>query len=137
MSDHLDFELVSPVKKLLGKPVAMVTIPGAEGDFGVLPGHAPLMTTLRPGVIETYNGDQIADRIFVAGGFAEVTAERCTVLAQEATPVADLHRPRIEETIRQLTADLAAAEAEPKRAAIGQQLAIAQAKLEAATTAAH
>ena len=64
----------------------MVVVPGTEGNFGVLPGHAPLISTIRPGTIDIYEGNAIAERIFVAGGIAEVTPERCTVLADEAMP---------------------------------------------------
>lgn len=129
MADQLMFELVSPVKKLIGKTVAMVTVPGSEGDFGVLIGHAPVIATLRPGVIEVYEGEQISDRIFVAGGFAEVTPERCAVLAEEAVPVADLSRPDIDAEIKQLQTALAETE-ESDRDALTQKLVVAQAKLE-------
>ncbi len=127
----LQFDLVSPVKKLLGKTVTMVTVPGSEGDFGVLIGHAPVMATLRPGVIEVYEGDTITDRIFVAGGFAEVTAERCAVLAQDAVLVAELSRADLSIEIKQLQADLAEAD-ETARDSIGQKIVVAQAKLELA-----
>ena len=68
----------------------MVVVPGAEGDIGVLPNHSPLICTVRPGVIKVYEGDKVNDEIFVAGGFCEVSTERCTVLAEEAVMVADL-----------------------------------------------
>lgn len=127
----IQFDLVSPTRKLLGKAVTMVTLPGSEGDFGVLAGHAPVIASLRPGVIEVYDKDAISDRIFVAGGFAEVTAERCAVLAQDAVPVSDLSRAAIDAEIKQLREDLAEAD-ESDRDAIGQKIAVAQAKLELA-----
>lgn len=133
MAEQLAFELVSPVKKLLGKAVSMVTMPGTEGDFGVLPGHAPLIATLRPGVIEVMEGDKITDRIFVAGGFAEVTSTRCTVLAQEAIPVAELSRAKHEEALRQLDAAFASADTNDARQKLTEQRAILQAKSEAAS----
>ena len=86
----VSFELVSPERLLLSEEVAMVVVPGAEGDFGVLPGHAPLISTLRPGVIATWENDAVDRRIFVAGGFAEVVDDRCTVLAEEALPVEEI-----------------------------------------------
>lgn len=86
----LDLEIVSPERSLLSKPVDMVVIPGTEGDIGVLPGHSKLITSLRGGVIEIYENDRITDRFFVSGGFAEVTEERCTVLADAIQPLADL-----------------------------------------------
>ena len=65
----------------------MVVVPGSEGDFGVLHGHAPLISTVRPGVIEVFQGNKVEQRFLVVGGFAEVTPERCTVLADEADAV--------------------------------------------------
>ena len=64
----------------------MVVVPGSEGDFGVLHGHAPLISTVRPGVLEVFQGNKVEQRFLVVGGFAEVTPERCTVLADEAVP---------------------------------------------------
>ena len=92
MADQVEFELVSPERLLLSRPVDMVVVPGGDGDFAVLPGHALLMSTVRGGVIDMYEGDTISTRIFVAGGFVEVTAERCTVLAEEAIPLDDIDR---------------------------------------------
>jgi ATP synthase F1 epsilon subunit len=85
MADKVEFELVSPEKLLVSQPVDMVVVPGSEGNFGVLAGHAPFISTIRPGVIDIFEGDRIIDRIFIAGGFAEVTETRCTVLAEQAT----------------------------------------------------
>jgi F-type H+-transporting ATPase subunit epsilon len=96
MAEKLQFELVSPEKLLLSEQVGMVVVPGTEGNFGVLPGHALLISTVRPGVIDVYEDTTVTERIFVAGGFAEVTAERCTVLADEAVPVSSLDRGEIE-----------------------------------------
>ena len=86
----LDLEIVSPEKSLLSRPVDMVVIPGTEGDIGVLPGHSKLITSLRGGLVDLYENDRITDRFFVSGGFAEVTEERCTVLADEIITLADL-----------------------------------------------
>ena len=72
MADKLQFELVSPEKLLLSEPVGMVIVPGTEGNFGVLPGHAPLISTIRPGTIDIYENRQIIRRIFITGGIAEV-----------------------------------------------------------------
>jgi len=84
MPDRLQFELVTPERLLLSEMVEMVVIPGTEGNFGVLPGHAPLISTIRPGMIEIYEGQTVTRRVFVVSGLAEVTPERCTVLADEA-----------------------------------------------------
>jgi F-type H+-transporting ATPase subunit epsilon len=118
MAEKLQFELVSPEKLLLSEAVAMVVVPGTEGNFGVLPGHALLISTVRPGVIDVYSDEQtrISERIFVAGGFAEVTPERCTVLADEALPLSSLDRGDIEQQARNLTATLASINEQAARA---------------------
>jgi F-type H+-transporting ATPase subunit epsilon len=90
MAEKIQFELVSPAKLLISSPVDMVVVPGTEGDFGALPRHAPVIATVRPGVIDVHDGGKVSNRIFVAGGFAEVNEERITVLAEEAIPVAEL-----------------------------------------------
>jgi F-type H+-transporting ATPase subunit epsilon len=102
MAERLLFELVSPERLLLSEEVDMVVVPGSEGNFGVLKGHSLLISTLRPGVIDVYEGQVVTDRIFVAGGFAEVTPERCTVLADEAVAVTDLDATAVEANLRQL-----------------------------------
>ena len=103
MAEKVKFELVSPEKILLSDTVEMVVIPGAEGNFGVLPGHAPLISSVRPGTIEVYEGNNIAERIFIAGGFAEVTPERCTVLADEAVTVSSLDKGAVEAELTEAT----------------------------------
>ncbi len=86
MAETLEFELVSPAKLLVSEPVEMVVVPGSEGAFGVLPLHAPTLSTLRPGFIDVYKGGEIAERYLVTGGFAEVTRTTCTVLVDDAIP---------------------------------------------------
>jgi len=100
MAGQLTFELVSPERLLLSTDVEMVVVPGDEGDFGVLAGHAPLVSTVRSGVIDVYESESISDRIFVAGGFAEVLAGRCTVLAEEAINLKEVEKSTVEERIR-------------------------------------
>ena len=97
MAELLDFELVSPERRLAKAKVAMVVVPGAEGDFGVLPGHAPVMSTIRPGAIAIYEAESntLTRRIFVDGGFAEVTPEGLTILAESATPVSDIDPAKV------------------------------------------
>jgi len=102
----VQFELVSPEKLLLSDDVEMVVVPGAEGDFGVLPGHAPMISTVRPGVIHVFEGGSVKSRIFVAGGFAEVTAERCTVLAEEAVPLDEIDRAGVEKDLQDANDDI-------------------------------
>ncbi|MFM8678801.1 MAG: F0F1 ATP synthase subunit epsilon [Alphaproteobacteria bacterium] len=129
MADKVEFELVSPERLLLSRSVDMVVVPGAEGDFGVLRGHAPLISTLRLGVIDVHDAGGVSDRIFVAGGFAEVTAERCTVLAEQAGPVADLARGRIEGELKSLRDSLAVADGDAERVALAARIMVAEAKL--------
>lgn len=89
MADKISFDLVSPEQLLLSEAADMVTIPGSEGDIGVMAGHTPVITTLRPGVI-TVSGGKNAQKFLVLGGFAEITQEKLTVLAEDAIPAADL-----------------------------------------------
>ena len=101
VESRVAFELVSPERLLISESVDMVVVPGEEGDFGVLVRHAPLVSTVRPGVIRVYNDNQVTEQIFVAGGFAEVTPARLTVLAEEALPLADIDRGAVEHGRRQ------------------------------------
>ena len=97
----VNLEIVTPDRLLLSRPVDMVVIPASEGDMGVLEGHSPAIVILRGGIIALYEGERVTDQMYVAGGFAEVTPERCTVLANEVLAPADLSR---EEGERRLTA---------------------------------
>lgn len=135
MADKVSFELVSPARLLLSEDVDMVVIPGAEGDFGVLPEHAPLVSSIRPGVINVYDGNDISQRIFVAGGFAEVTPEGCTVLAEEAVAVGDIDRAAVESDLGNLRDDLSDAKDEAEAGAIARRIAVAEAKIAAADAA--
>ncbi len=99
MADRIAFELVSPERLLLSVEADMVVVPGAEGDFAVLVGHQPMISLLRPGSIDVYDGDKIAERVFVAGGFVEVTGEKLVVLAEEATAFRDVDRAALAERI--------------------------------------
>ncbi|HEY6430924.1 MAG TPA: ATP synthase F1 subunit epsilon [Acetobacteraceae bacterium] len=104
-------EIVSPERLLMSRPVDMVVIPASEGDMGVLEGHTPMIVMLRGGVISLYEGEQVTERLFVAGGFAEVTPERCTVLANETIPVAELQRAEGERRLAEAEAALAQVDA--------------------------
>jgi F-type H+-transporting ATPase subunit epsilon len=100
MPERVQFELVTPKRLLLSEMVEMVVVPGTEGNFGVLPGHAPLISSIRPGTIDVYEGQTITRRIFVVSGIAEVTPERCTVLADEALSPDELDRGSIEAELQ-------------------------------------
>ena len=106
MADTFDLELVSPEKLLLSRPVEMATIPAAEGEMGVLPGHAPMIVALRGGVIAVRENGAETERLFVMGGFAEITPTRVTVLAEEATPVANVSRAEAERRVAEAQAAL-------------------------------
>jgi len=106
MAERVQFELVTPERLLLSEMVEMVVVPGTEGNFGVLPGHAPLISSIRPGTIDVYEGQTITRRIFVVSGIAEVTPERCTVLADEALPPDELDRGTIEAELQTVEGNL-------------------------------
>ena len=106
MADRLQFELVTPERLLLSEMVEMVVVPGAEGNFGVLPGHAPLISSIRPGTIDIYEGQTVIRRIFVVSGTAEVTPERCTVLADEAMAPDEVDRGAIEAELQTVQGNL-------------------------------
>ncbi len=131
-----EFELISPERLLLSEPVDMAVIPGSEGDFGVLAGHSLLISTLRPGVIEVWQGEQVTERLFVGGGFAEVTETRCTVLADEAIPVSELDVTAAQADYDRLKAEFDAAD-EASQTAAELRLAVAEAKLVATGRTPH
>ena len=131
MADNIDFELVSPERLLLSVAVEMVVVPGSEGDFGVLAGHAPMITGVRTGVISTYEEGRIDKRIFVAGGFAEVTPDRCTVLAEEAVLLDDAARAAAEARLRTVEDELSIADTDDERDALHGKRDIARALLAA------
>ena len=109
----------------------MVVVPGDEGDFGVLPGHAPLLSTVRPGVILVYEGREVSERIFVAGGFAEVTRERCTVLAELAMPVSEIDSAQTERDLHTAREDVDLASTDHEREIAVRRVDVAQAMLDA------
>ncbi len=123
----LHFELVSPQKLVFSGEVEQVDVPGAEGDFGVLPRHSPLISTLRPGIIRVFEGREVKQRIFVAGGFAEVTAARCTVLAEEAVPVGEIDAAKIDQELKNLGEDLADAKSDEEKAVIARRIKVREA----------
>ena len=114
------FELVSPERRVMSEPARMVTIPGTEGDFGVLAGHMPLIATIRPGVVEIVAANDAAPRrVFIAGGFADVNATSCTVLAEEAVDIAALDAVALEGEAATLREDLNKADNGARGAARG------------------
>jgi F-type H+-transporting ATPase subunit epsilon len=130
-------EIVSPERLLLSRPVDMVVIPASEGDMGVLEGHTPMIVMLRGGTIDLYEADRITDRLFVDGGFAEITPERCTVLADHVMPLAEVNRTDAEQRLAEAEAAYEAADKSNvaiEDAALD-RLQSARARVEAATGA--
>jgi F-type H+-transporting ATPase subunit epsilon len=122
----LSFRLVMPERELLNTEADMVVVPGVEGDFGVLHGHAPLISIVRPGVLEVFQGSKVEQRFMVAGGFAEVTPERCTVLADEAVPFEQVTAEQLVERQRAAERDLVDAATDAEKAAAQKELAVAK-----------
>ncbi|NBX66539.1 MAG: ATP synthase F1 subunit epsilon [Proteobacteria bacterium] len=128
MAQTFKFELVSPEEKLISEDVAMVTVPGEEGVFGVLAGHSPLLSSLNMGVVEMRRDEASQPRrIFVSGGFADVGPKHCTVLAQDATDLTLVDVTKLEAEITKLQSDALAAEGFEKTR-LEARLAVAQAK---------
>jgi F-type H+-transporting ATPase subunit epsilon len=105
MADKLNFALVSPERELFHGDVDQVVVPGSEGEFGVLPNHAPVMSVIKPGALRVIDGGS-ERRIFVNGGFADVTPDGLTVLAEEAIDLADVDSAEIEQQLKNAQDDL-------------------------------
>jgi F-type H+-transporting ATPase subunit epsilon len=144
MAERVQFELVTPERLIISTEVEMVVVPGTEGNFGVLPGHAPLISTIRPGTVDLYEGRAITERIFVVGGIAEVTPERCTVLADEAMAPDSLDRGALDAELTEIDGNLPSLREQVARAAgtererllaelrlLERQASVARAKLQA------
>jgi F-type H+-transporting ATPase subunit epsilon len=114
MADKLHFALVSPERELFNGEVDHVVVPGSEGEFGVLPNHAPVMSVIKPGALRVIDGG-VERRIFVNGGFADVTPEGLTVLAEEAIDIADIDTAELEQQLKNAQEDLRDANSEDKR----------------------
>jgi F-type H+-transporting ATPase subunit epsilon len=108
------FDLVSPEKLLLSAQADMVTVPGSEGYMGVMAGHAPVVTTLRAGMIDV-NVDGKDDRYFIRGGFAEIGPAKLTVLAEEAIPMTELDIAVLDQRIADAQEDELAADNDADR----------------------
>ncbi len=125
MADKLHFALVSPERELFNGEVDHVVVPGSEGEFGVSPNHAPVMSVIKPGALKVIN-DGTERRIFVNGGFADVTPEGLSVLAEEAIDLATVDQAQLEQQLKNAQEDLRDANTDDKRAAA--QRAVARAE---------
>ena len=133
------FELVSPERLVYSGAVTEVIVPGAEGEFGILAGHAPFVSTLKPGVL-TIKGDGAPKKLFVRGGFAEANPQGLTVLAETAIPLAELRAENLAKMIRDAQEDVEDARDETIRASRQQfleQLTSAAAAIEADARTSH
>lgn len=105
MADKLHFSLVAPERELVNEDVDQVDVPGAEGEFGVLPKHAPVMAIIKPGALRVYNNGAVR-KIFVNGGFADVTPAGLTVLAEDAVDLADVDVAKIDQALQDAREDV-------------------------------
>jgi F-type H+-transporting ATPase subunit epsilon len=115
MADKLNFALVSPEREVFHGEVDHVVVPGAEGEFGVSPNHAPVMSVIKPGALKVFN-DGAERRIFVNGGFADVTPEGLTVLAEEAVDLTDVDSAQLDQQLKNAQEDLRDANTDERRA---------------------
>lgn len=106
MAEPFQFELVSPERLLMSEPVEQVVVPGSEGYFTVLKGHAPFMSTLRPGVVDVINGNSTL-RIFVRGGFADVNPAGLIILAEQAIPLDEVDPAMLAQQVQNAEEDVA------------------------------
>ena|SRR5579863_2136528 len=111
---ELHFEFVSPERVLFSGDVDQVDLPGAEGDMGILAGHAPLVTALRPGIVTIFRGS-VREPVVVIGGFAEVSPAGLTILADQAMPRDDFDTAMLASEIKDVEEDVADATEEGER----------------------
>ncbi len=132
---EIQFELISPEKKLVSETVYLAEIPGDKGMFGVLPGHSSMLVSLGVGVVRLHKtkGDDDVKKIFISGGFADVTGTSCTVLAEEAIAVSDLDQASLEQRLSDLQEDLKLAEEMADKQRIREEINMTKSKLFAIT----
>ena len=126
MADMLHFSLVSPVRELFSGDVKQVDAPGVEGEFGVLPNHAPFMTVLKPGVVRIHEASGITP-VFVRGGCADVTPAGLTILAEEEVRLADVDAGALDSEIAKVRSDASDPGDETRRKRAAERLAYLEA----------
>lgn len=138
-SGKVAFDLVSPEKVLAQHEVEMVVVPGEEGDFGVLAEHAPILSLLRPGVIQVFDDNKVVERFFVEGGFAEANPTGLTVLAEAAVSMEELTLDKVKGQLQNAEEDLVDTKnpSDSERARLERTIAIARARVEAVETQGH
>ena len=118
------FDLVSPESLIFNDQVGMIIVPGKDGDLGILPGHSKVISSLRPGRVMVYGQDKnLLKSFFVSGGFAEINAEKCIVLAEDVNETETLDKSIIEKEIQELESQ--------NEMSAKNRLEIAKAKIEA------
>lgn len=115
MAESFQFELVSPERLLVSEQVESVVIPGAEGEMTVMAQHAPVMTTIKPGVVIVKSASGQEERYVVFGGFADILPSGCTLLAESAVPVKDIDRADVARRIQEAKEDVADAKDDASR----------------------
>ena len=134
-TNTFNFELVSPEQKLMSQQAYQVTIPGEEGDVGVRAGHMSLMMSVRPGVVEIIRTEGGAsERVFIAGGFADVSQANCTVLAEEAIPLANLSAEKLAAELAKLNDEMSVVDGDEK-ARLQKRVALVSSMLDAVKAA--
>lgn len=114
MAEGISVEIVSPERLVVSQVAQSITVPGSEGYFTVMAQHAPFMTTLRPGFVTVTGTDGAASVFFIRGGFADVSPEGLTILAEESAPLSEFDRAALDDEIKAAEAELAAASPEEK-----------------------
>jgi F-type H+-transporting ATPase subunit epsilon len=129
VTDALHLELVTPDACILSEGVEMVVIPGDLGDFGVMAHHAPVVSTIRPGMLEVQFTEAKRQRYFIGGGYANVVNNQCTVLAESLIPVEQLEKHAIQQELNDLREAHRRAESDMKRTSLDRQILEAETKL--------
>ena len=127
MSHAIHLQIISPAAVVLDGHVKMVQIPGSEGDFGVLPDHAPTLSMLRPGVIDVHMGDGFHRRYFAASGYADVTATTCTILSDHIQDMQDITSYEATEALQVAKEALATAKTDEEKRSADKLVAMAEA----------
>ena len=122
MADSFNFELVSPERLLLSEAASEVILPGADGEMTVMAHHAPVMTTIKPGIVEVKSAEGGSNRYVVFGGFADILPEGCTVLAESAVHVDDIDHDDLAQRIQNTREDLQDATDDADKARISEKL---------------
>lgn len=124
MADMLHIEIVSPERLLKDAEAAMVVVPGTDGDFAALPAHAPMMSTIRPGVVEIFESEGgEPERLFVKGGLAQISPEGLTILAEEALDLDGVDADDLAKRLSDTREDIDDAKDDIERAALEKELA--------------